>query len=165
MTTLYRFYDAADQLIYIGVTDSPMRRFAEHGADRPWWQQATTIRLEHFPTREQAEQAEREAIRTEYPPANIAHRLPLVWETLTVLEPQLLDLLDECRRSTDPLADWYGHTGTPGIRTRLAQLVGLGATDPDGNPRPAPLGDDRTYELCYRHLFDAAYRNYDRWSA
>lgn len=164
-TTLYRFFDAADQLLYVGITDSPLRRFTQHATERAWWTQAARVTLEHYPIRAEAEAAEREAIRREYPPANIAHRLPLTWETLTILEPLLNDLLTECRKTTDPLAQWYGCTGSPGIKARLMALVGLGATNPDGNARPSPLGDDRAYELAYRFLWAVALGHEARWSA
>lgn len=69
-TTLYRLFDADDQLIYVGIAGNPGRRFEQHRTDKPWWGQVTTIRLEHFDHRKQAEEAELRVIITEQPPMN-----------------------------------------------------------------------------------------------
>lgn len=67
MTTLYRAYDAADQLLYVGISDVEFFRLAQHGASAPWAVYATTITLERYPARSLAEAAERDAIATEDP--------------------------------------------------------------------------------------------------
>ncbi|MFB4275783.1 GIY-YIG nuclease family protein [Nonomuraea sp. MTCD27] len=73
-TTLYRLYDTADRLLYVGVAGNPGRRFEQHRAEKPWWGQVARITLEHHPTREAALDAELTAIRTENPRHNIAGR-------------------------------------------------------------------------------------------
>ena len=35
-TALYRFFDTAGALLYVGITDAVKRRFAEHSAQKPW---------------------------------------------------------------------------------------------------------------------------------
>lgn len=73
-TTLYRFYDAADVLLYVGITHDPRQRFYDHRA-RPWWAATSNIRLERYPTRSEAIQAEDVAIRSEDPIFNRAGSL------------------------------------------------------------------------------------------
>ena len=76
MTTLYRFFDADDQLLYVGIAGNPGRRFHQHanGPDgKPWWGQVTRSTMEHFATREAAAAAEVAAIVAERPLHNVVH--------------------------------------------------------------------------------------------
>jgi hypothetical protein len=72
---LYRFYDDAGHLLYIGMTDGPARRLAEHLRTQPWadevahWVRDST----GYSTPEQARSAERQAIWAERPRYNIVH--------------------------------------------------------------------------------------------
>lgn len=70
---LYRFYDAVDALLYVGITVDPSQRFRAHRDEKPWWAEVTRIAIEHYPDREAVEQAEREAIAAERPRWNIVH--------------------------------------------------------------------------------------------
>jgi len=67
---LYRCFDANDDLLYVGISWSAPTRFSEHSRQAPWWPEVTTIRLEAFPDRREAEWAEFEAIKTERPRHN-----------------------------------------------------------------------------------------------
>lgn len=69
---LYRFFDASDRLLYVGITANPGRRFGQHGSDKPWWAQVANIRMEVHPDRAAVLAAERVAITTERPHYNIA---------------------------------------------------------------------------------------------
>lgn len=40
---LYRFYDAAGALLYVGITIDPGSRWRSHAHDKPWWQQVAQI--------------------------------------------------------------------------------------------------------------------------
>ncbi|MET8334401.1 GIY-YIG nuclease family protein [Streptosporangium canum] len=71
-TTLYRLYNSADALLYIGIGGNPGRRFQQHRGAKHWWGDIAHITLEHHPTREAALEAEATAIRTENPRHNIA---------------------------------------------------------------------------------------------
>ncbi|MDP4501032.1 GIY-YIG nuclease family protein [Nonomuraea turcica] len=73
-TTLYRLYDAADQLLYVGIGGNPGRRFEQHRSGKPWWGKVARVTLEHHPTRESALAAEVVAIQVERPRYNIAGR-------------------------------------------------------------------------------------------
>ena len=70
-TAVYRFFDAADALLYIGVTASPQTRFTQHAATKPWWPQVARKTVEWHGKRQDAEDAESIAIDTEHPAHNI----------------------------------------------------------------------------------------------
>ena len=36
-TALYRLYDDDGELLYVGITDSPGTRMAQHKAQKAWW--------------------------------------------------------------------------------------------------------------------------------
>ncbi len=70
---LYRFYDAAGSLLYIGLTVDPGTRWKTHRREKPWWLDVANISIEHFPDRASVERAERVAIQTERPRYNSTH--------------------------------------------------------------------------------------------
>ncbi len=72
-TTLYRFYDEAGALLYVGITGDTGRRIAQHNREKDWWNHVTNIRIEYHDYRYLALQAERTAIVTEYPMYNVVH--------------------------------------------------------------------------------------------
>lgn len=71
---VYRLYDSADVLLYIGVTEDTGARFATHAATKPWWPDVdqNRTRITSYDSREEAEAAENEAIRTEHAQYNVA---------------------------------------------------------------------------------------------
>lgn len=72
-TTLYRFFDVDGKLLYIGITDNYPLRLIHHGKDKPWWDEVKKFAAERLPTRQDAEEAEKLAIRSELPKYNKAH--------------------------------------------------------------------------------------------
>lgn len=70
---LYRFFDASDVLLYVGITVDPSARFRKHRGDKPWWDDVDHIGIEKFESRELALEAERKAIREENPIHNVVH--------------------------------------------------------------------------------------------
>lgn len=74
-TTLYRFYDAADRLLYVGITSVGPNRWGSH-EQRDWWSLVARVTTEHFPDRSSALAAEQAAIRSEGPKHNIVHATP-----------------------------------------------------------------------------------------
>lgn len=74
-TALYRFYDSRGALLYIGITNSPKHRFAQHASNpgNEWWHAAAYHRLHWYDTRQQALRAEYVSIRTEHPIHNKMH--------------------------------------------------------------------------------------------
>ena len=71
-TTLYRFYDAAGVLLYVGISSIGPVRWLGHQF-RDWWTLVATVTTEHFPDRAPALAAEVLAIKTEEPKYNIVH--------------------------------------------------------------------------------------------
>ncbi len=70
---LYRFYNSADVLLYIGLTVNIGARFSDHRLEKPWWTEISRIALEHFPDRRSVAAAERAAIIAEKPLHNVQH--------------------------------------------------------------------------------------------
>lgn len=73
MTVLYRFYDASDVLLYVGITQQWEIRMASHRRGAPWWDLAERLTFAVYPDRQAAQDAERAAIKGESPVYNI-HR-------------------------------------------------------------------------------------------
>jgi predicted GIY-YIG superfamily endonuclease len=92
---LYRFYDASDVLLYVGITVDPGARFKKHGGDKPWWSEVDRISIDHFATRQEALAAERKAIKEEQPLHNVIHN-EFVDAAVTVDQPHRLakDILE-----------------------------------------------------------------------
>lgn len=67
---LYRHFDSAGRLLYIGIANSPKRRMYGH-ALAPWFKQVTRSTFQRLRNRAEAALAEVEAIRTEQPLWNI----------------------------------------------------------------------------------------------
>jgi predicted GIY-YIG superfamily endonuclease len=70
---LYRFFNTAGRLLYVGITNDAATRIQQHEADKAWFRDVTGCTMEHFPTRDALERAEIHAIQTERPKHNIAH--------------------------------------------------------------------------------------------
>jgi hypothetical protein len=78
-TVLYRHFDAAGQLLYVGITAEARggRRWEEHEADKPWFHLvAHTTVSAPYPSRALALYAEAVAIRDENPLHNICRPDP-----------------------------------------------------------------------------------------
>jgi excinuclease UvrABC nuclease subunit len=72
LTTLYRFYDADERLLYVGIAGSVTNRWESHRRSF-WWCDASTVKLQHFATRKEALAAEKTAIRDDSPLINRMH--------------------------------------------------------------------------------------------
>lgn len=70
-TTLYRLFDQHGRLLYVGISGNPGRRFSQHAGDKHWWGDVADVKLVHYRTRAEAEDAELYAIRSEHPAYNI----------------------------------------------------------------------------------------------
>lgn len=69
-TAVYRWYDADDRLVYVGVSNNPAARADQHSREKPWWTQVARCEVAWFPSRPEALVAERAAIQTEMPTLN-----------------------------------------------------------------------------------------------
>lgn len=70
---LYRFYDEASTLLYVGITMDPGSRWKDHSKEKPWWEHVRSMTSQPYPTRAAVFAAEREAIKAEGPLHNIVH--------------------------------------------------------------------------------------------
>lgn len=69
-TALYRHFDRADQLLYVGISVDPVRRMAEHCSRSSWFKQIARVSVEWLEDRKLALAAERRAILGEQPKHN-----------------------------------------------------------------------------------------------
>lgn len=71
-TTLYRYFDGANRLLYVGITKNQFERQGSHSRVQPWWPEVAFAKFEHFDSRELALLYEFEAIGREFPRYNKA---------------------------------------------------------------------------------------------
>lgn len=76
VTQLYRHFDADGNLLYVGISLSALKRLAQHSQSAQWYCQIARVSIEHFPTREEALDAEALAIHRENPLHNISRPHP-----------------------------------------------------------------------------------------
>lgn len=67
---VYRCYDAAAELLYVGATFSLTGRLRQHAAGTPWWPEVEHVDSVWVETREEAQDEERAAILGENPRYN-----------------------------------------------------------------------------------------------
>lgn len=72
-TYLYRYFDADDRLLYVGITYCFHTRADQHSMTALWWRHARRVTCELFPSRSMATCAERHVIHDEEPIHN-GHR-------------------------------------------------------------------------------------------
>lgn len=72
-TSVYRYYDPAGILLYVGITSRGTARNREHNATKDWWPFVTRQEVEHYPTRDEAAHREVALIRAHRPPFNRQH--------------------------------------------------------------------------------------------
>jgi len=70
---LYRFWNDADELLYVGVTMNFVDRMRTHRREQQWSSEITKITIERFETREDVLVAEKAAIVDESPRYNSQH--------------------------------------------------------------------------------------------
>lgn len=70
---LYRHFDAAGQLLYVGVSVHALVRLCDHKKESEWFWRIARIDVTAYATRDDALRAERLAIRREKPRFNVQH--------------------------------------------------------------------------------------------
>lgn len=76
-TTVYRFFDAEDRLLYVGMSVNALARLLQHKSTAAaWFWDVARISVEHFDTRSDATHAEALAISKERPIHNAMKRVP-----------------------------------------------------------------------------------------
>lgn len=69
-TAVYRLFDAADRLLYVGIGRNPMTRWAAHAEQHAWWSDVAHFTVVWHPTRKEAAGEERRALHGESPVHN-----------------------------------------------------------------------------------------------
>lgn len=69
-TAVYRLYDEAGHLLYIGMSNDPVRRWREHRKEMFWWREVERHERTWYASARLADQAERAAIIMENPRYN-----------------------------------------------------------------------------------------------
>lgn len=70
---VYRCFNAAGELLYIGSTGVFLSRLKQHASGTTWWDQVADVQDERFPTLPEARAAELAAISAEKPLRNWVH--------------------------------------------------------------------------------------------
>ncbi|WP_443079066.1 GIY-YIG nuclease family protein [Streptomyces sp. NBC_01498] len=83
-TALYRLFDEAGALLYVGISHKPDVRWGQHSEQKAWWPAVAQRAVEWHETRSGAEKAELAAIATERP-STTRWALPL---TRSALPPE-----------------------------------------------------------------------------
>ena len=95
-TALYRWFDAANLLLYVGISDNLSDRAGNHFKRSSWMDFTARSTVERFPSREKALEAETSAIKAEHPIFNERHnKTPEARRRLVeyLVEHDRLDLL------------------------------------------------------------------------
>jgi hypothetical protein len=75
-TTLYRYFDSDDVLLYVGITQRDGQRHREHAKNSDWFSLVKTHTITRYPNRQDALEAEAFAIATENPLYNVVGQAP-----------------------------------------------------------------------------------------
>ena len=67
VTAVYHHYDNTGTLLYVGISFNTRKRIKEHNTRSIWWQYVRTITVNHYPSRDEAREAEAIAIIDEKP--------------------------------------------------------------------------------------------------
>lgn len=70
-TWLYKVFNRADNLLYVGITHNPVERMKSHKSHSIWWEDKEQMTWQSFETRHEAEIAERLSIKNDNPVFNI----------------------------------------------------------------------------------------------
>lgn len=76
---LYRLYDSADVLLYVGISRYPNERFKEHAADKLWWHHVAHKEIVWLDSRAEALASEAKAVTEERPLYNGYHQFGKGW--------------------------------------------------------------------------------------
>ena len=69
-TGLYRLYGKAGDILYVGISWHPGKRFVQHARTKPWWLEVKSYELKWYADRPTAESTETGLIRKLRPPYN-----------------------------------------------------------------------------------------------
>jgi hypothetical protein len=110
---VYRVFDEAGRLIYVGVTNRPTGRITVHVRYKWWAPQAKSVSIEEHPTRSSAEAAEDAAIKAEKPRWNVNGRAPMQsWDRAEVADYVVAVLQNSVHEIGRPSRHSMGMAGT-----------------------------------------------------
>lgn len=131
-TALYRFYDDRATLLYVGITNNLPARLGEHARDKAWFYDVCRVDVTRYATRQEAADAERQAITTEGPRHNVIHNGRAGKAAAVVPSPRRPGeypvAIDEvvalgCRNGQCPVG-LVGWVGDAGVRLDLYSWLG-----------------------------------------
>lgn len=120
MIDLYRFFDASERLLYIGISLSAIQRANEHRKEKPWWPEVARMHVTHLEaSRLEAEAIERQAIIDERPIHNVKHN--------GTASPDRAIIKEQCEMnaSRDPLVGMFVLTPDEDAGWPLASHQGI----------------------------------------
>lgn len=145
-TSLYRHFNSAGELLYVGVSLSALNRLGQHADHSEWFKAISRVSIEHFETRHQALEAERCAIIKERPKHNIVHK-KAAEEAQKKASAQLIAIAQAKRDLTARIVNFHPvyslHEAADALRVNIRamnELVGTGKighfTMPNRNGKP-----------------------------
>lgn len=75
-TALYKYFDDAGRLLYIGITGDLANREQGHIGSSRWMELTASSTVQRYPSREDALKVEREAIEAEHPVSTASTTTP-----------------------------------------------------------------------------------------
>ena len=72
MAKLYRYFNAKNELLYVGISINPVYRLSQHKNTAPWFDLIDRIEIETYDNTQQAREIEKVAIQQESPLYNVA---------------------------------------------------------------------------------------------
>lgn len=118
--SLYRFYDADDRLLYVGITSRVPSRLSQHARDKEWFPYVARASFEHYQHRDDAALAEKKTIKRERPLYNLAH---VPDDILRPGEVELEDVASHLRVDPDVVNRWAAFGRIPHRRCKDGTLV------------------------------------------
>ncbi|HEY6019442.1 MAG TPA: GIY-YIG nuclease family protein [Candidatus Paceibacterota bacterium] len=76
--TVYRLYDDADRLLYVGYSSNLFHRLRRHRQKAEWWPQVELVRIDECPTKPDALSIERQYIWYLHPAFNASGQMVVV---------------------------------------------------------------------------------------
>jgi hypothetical protein len=138
-TALYRLYNVAGRLLYVGISDEPLRRWRMHSREKWWWPEVQRFEIT-WHGRLDAEKAEKLAIKSEGPLYNRTHSdeyyasLAAKWGKSPKQKP-------------DPIRSRKGRAAALGYKLRIRTLAALMR---QGIPYEEAHAEARRVERAYK---------------
>jgi predicted GIY-YIG superfamily endonuclease len=113
MTAVYRLYDAAGQLLYVGVAEDFDMRFRQHSYNKTWWSEVARKDVTWYPDRLSALTEEARAIEVESPVHNTRRGHSRIGLMVVQRPPSHLEGYDPLRFGIATGAWRYAHLACP----------------------------------------------------